>query len=75
MALRYKATTNILVGGNTLAHGLGGTPDEYFFSPTIAPGGSMPYFMGVSSTNITIATTAGGTTGVVFAAINSTLVK
>jgi hypothetical protein len=75
MVMRYSAVTNILVTGNTLAHGLGGTPDEFFFSPTQAIGGSWPYFMGVSATNLTLATTVGGCTGRVFASVVSTLVK
>lgn len=76
MVMRYSAVTNILVTGNTLAHGLGGTPDEFFFSTTVAStGGSTPYFMGVSATNLVLATCAGGITGRVFAAITDTRVK
>lgn len=75
MPMRYSGITNILAAGNTIAHGLGGTPDEYFFTPTIALGSSFPYFQGVSSTNLVVAAAVGGATGLVAAAISSTWVK
>jgi hypothetical protein len=74
---RYSLATRISADGNTLAHGLPGTPDEYFAAMRVAPGASGVYFLGVSSTNVVVACAVGagsGVSAVIFAAVNHSLI-
>ena len=74
--LRYiSPIIPITSSGTTIAHGLPGTPTEFHFSPTIAPGASGAYFLGVSSTNVVLAVAIGGVTGVVDCSIPHTWIQ
>ena len=75
MTLRYQSgVTNISSAATTLAHGLTGTPDEYFLANHASP--SSAYWLGVSSTNIVLACGPGAqVTANVFAAVNHSIIK
>jgi uncharacterized protein (UPF0333 family) len=76
MALRFQLLTNILAAGNTIAHNLvGGTPVEYTFTPNLYGAASSVYFLGVSSTNVTLAVSVGGMTGLVACSIPHTWIQ
>lgn len=73
MTLRFQSgITNISHGGSTVAHGLIGTPDEYFAAPHAA---TNPYFLGVSSTNVVLAAAVGGVSANVQVAVNHTEIR
>lgn len=78
-AFRYSLTTRISSDGNTLTHGLPGTPDEYFVTlkgPGVL-GGTVPYFIAVGSTSVQVACAVAGGSGVsatVFAAVNHSVI-
>lgn len=73
MTLRYQSgITNISHALTTIAHGLIGTPDEYLValhSPT------MPYFAGISSTNVVLAAGGGGASANVQVAVTHTKIR
>ena len=76
MALRYQSgATNIAVAGSTIVHDLtGGTPTEYS-AAVVSAGTGMPYFLGVSATNLVVAANGVALSANVMAAINHSIIQ
>lgn len=76
MALRFKVTSNIAVGGTTIAHGLGTTPDEVFVLPSIAAGAGQTYrYAAHDATNVYLAQGTAATSADVVVAVNHSIIK
>ncbi len=74
MAQRYQSGVMAVGGATVVAHGLGGTPNEYGVA---LHGISNIYFAGVSSTNVVVgsAVATGNANGNVFASIPHSIIQ